>query len=171
MRQPLDSIENLPVMGLLPHHAIFVRRLVDDGASVESACKTAGVEERQGYRLLETENIQRAIQDRVYFLLKFKDAPAARKALRDIMDDATASKSIRVECAKTLLNRAGVVEQKAVAVTLNGVSKAPCEMTGDELRMEINRLQSEIGQRASGAKVIDATPINYTPDQVIDIID
>jgi hypothetical protein len=106
----------------------------------------------------------------VYFLLKFKDAPAARRVLREIMEDVTAGKSVRVECAKTLLNRAGVVEQKAVAVTLNGVSKAPCEMTGDELRMEINRLQSEIGQRASGAKVIDATPVRYTPDQVLDIL-
>lgn len=170
MRQALDTVDDLPVMGLLPHHATFVKRIVDDGASVESASKTAGISERYGFYLLETESIQRAIQDRVYFLLKFKDAPAARRALREMMDDATASKTVRLECAKTLLNRAGVVEQKAIAVSVNGVQKAPCEMTGDELRREINRLQAEIGQRVNGAKVVDVTPIDPDNIQVTDIL-
>lgn len=175
MIESIDAILNEGVSeGLVIHRNTpmidrqneLIRRIVENGETVDFAALQCGISTRHAYILTGQAEVQQAIQNKMWDTLKMRDAPRARRVLIEIMEDKNAGKAVRMECAKTLLNRAGYVEQRATVALPQGVSKAPSEMSGDELRKEINKLHSEIANRVSGAKVIDATPIT----QVIDIL-
>lgn len=164
--------KNHVMAGLTAQQAIFVRQITDFGKSYKAAAEIAGYEPDTAYTLVSRPAVRQAIQDRLLWVMQTSDAPAARQVLRDIMDDPSASKSVRVECAKALLNRAGFVEPKAAPLAPNSL-KAPSEMTGDELRGAMELLQKEIGERANAAKVIDADNApkdDGLPSQIIDIL-
>ena len=71
-------------------------------------------------------------------------APAALVVLNDLMDDEDASPKIRLDAAKTILDRAGFVPPKAMEAPMVG-EKALHEMSRDELAARVRQLQSEIG--------------------------
>jgi hypothetical protein len=75
-------------------------------------------------------------------------APAALTVLGDLMDDEESSAKIRLDAAKTILDRAGFVPPKASEAPTVG-AKPLHEMTRDELAARVHQLRSEIG--ASGA--------------------
>lgn len=142
--------------GLNEKELAFVIGVTDNGLSIRESAKRAGYSEMYGYKLQNNKAIAAAIHDRIWWLLRTNDAPAARRVLYNIMMDESASKSARIECAKTLLNRGGYAEPKPIAPESGGLDKAPSEMTGDELRQAIDKMQRELGVRATGASVIDA---------------
>jgi len=74
-------------------------------------------------------------------------APAAVGVLASLMDDEDASPKIRLDAAKTILDRAGFVPPKASDAPTVG-ERALHEMTRDELAARVHQLQNEIG--ASG---------------------
>ncbi len=165
-------VKHVTLAGLNEQQAIFVRNIVDYGKNYKAAAIAAGYEGSWAYRLSSLPAVRQAIQDRLLWVMQTSDAPAARQVLRDIMDDPSASKPVRVECAKALLNRAGFVEPKAAPLAPNSL-KAPSEMTGDELRGAMELLQKEIGERANAAKVIDADNApqdDGLPSQIVDIL-
>ena len=131
---------------------LFISNYVVSGDKKEAA-KYAGFSEYYGNNLLSDPIIQAAIVDETQQLL-VKDAPASFRVLRKLRDDTKVSASVRMECAKTLLNRAGVVERKVKDVDTN-LLKNLGELTGDELRKEVAKISEEIANRANGAKLIE----------------
>ena len=71
-------------------------------------------------------------------------APAAVEVLASLMDDEDASPKIRLDAAKTILDRAGFVPPKALEAPTVG-EKSLHEMSRDELATRVHQLQSEIG--------------------------
>ena len=80
-------------------------------------------------------------------------APIAVKTLLAMVADEDKPDRIRIDAAKTILDRAGYVAPKA-ADAPSGAEKALHEMTRDELAERADRLQKEISERAT--LVVDA---------------
>jgi short-subunit dehydrogenase involved in D-alanine esterification of teichoic acids len=70
-------------------------------------------------------------------------APAALVVLNDLMDDEDASPKIRLDAAKTILDRAGFVPPKASDAPTVG-EKSLHEMSRDELAARVRQIQGEI---------------------------
>lgn len=136
------------------------------GCDYKEAGKRAGFSENYAYNLKFDDSIRAAVHEGVLDLL-VSDAPASLKVLRDLRDDPKVSASVRAECAKTLLNRGGIVERKVKEIDDNPL-KNLSEMTGDELRKEVAKISEEITNRANGAKLIEHEGQKVTP-QVPDL--
>ena len=70
-------------------------------------------------------------------------APAVVNVLSGLMDDVDASPKIRLDAAKTILDRAGFVPPKAPDAPSVG-EKSLHEMNGSELAERVRQLQGEI---------------------------
>lgn len=142
--------------GLNEKQIKFVLAIADDGLSIKDAAERAGYAIPTGYDLSRQPRIAFAIQERVHWILRTNDAPAARRTLYNIMMDETASKPARIECAKTLLSRAGYGEIKGgQAATSDPADKPLSELTGAELAQRIEQINKEMAQRMAAAKVIE----------------
>lgn len=143
-------------LALNDRQAAFARYLVD-GRHYLEAYRLAGYTGGQPQASLLTRHpaVSAAIRAEMTRRLAEEDAPAARRLLRQFLDDADCDKKLRVDCAKTLLSRGGYVEPKAADPAVPG-TKEPSEMSGKELDDMIDRLRTELRQRES--KAIDVTP-------------
>lgn len=74
-------------------------------------------------------------------------APIALKVLQDMVKDTGTPGKLRLDAAKTLLDRAGHVAPRAKQAD-SGAGKALNEMSIDELREQHDRLEAEIANRA-----------------------
>ncbi len=113
----------------------FIQSIVYDGVSGSEAARRAGyspVSARQSSsQLLATPHIQAAIRNEQYKHLNGTLASKAIKTLETIMDDVTAPVGARVDCAKTILDRSGLIAPKAQPPMI--LNKSVKEMTRDEL--------------------------------------
>lgn len=90
--------------------------------------------------------------------------PEALTTLRTVMNDGTANSRSRVDAAKALLDRAGVVALPPPKES--GPALSPAEMTADELRALLDAAAAELAGRA--------TPVNaerITPPSAADFLD
>jgi|WetSurMetagenome_2_1015567.scaffolds.fasta_scaffold491022_1 phage terminase small subunit len=94
-------------------------------------------------------------------------APAALATIDEVRSGViTEGAKVRLDAAKVLLDRAGHIAPRARALG-DGTEKTLGEMSLDELKVEQERLQSEILARA---KVVNAQPDDATSDQAIDLL-
>lgn len=121
-------------------------RLLSLGHSPEYCAKEAGLPVNAWKRLVDDPRVLSACTDYMQAALVYQDAPAALIVLRNAMLDASSPPGVRVDCAKTLLSRAGISEQKAEAKALVR-EVAPSELTGAALQREIDALQLEVDNR------------------------
>lgn len=95
----------------------YIRSIVYDGVSGTEAARRAGYSPASARQasstLLATPHIQAAIRDEQYKHLNGTLASKAIKTLEAIMDDENAPAGARVDCAKTLLDRAGIIAPKS----------------------------------------------------------
>lgn len=165
---------SIATQGLTDQQKSFVLHTVA-GMSANLAARAAGYSspDTAGHRIRALPHVQQAIREAMWLQIQTDDAPAARRVLREILDDTEAPRPIRVECAKILLNRGGFVEPKAQTAA-GGIDKPVSEMTGNELQVAILKLQGELGNRMSAAKLIEGVsePVHdKTPPQLIDILE
>ena len=167
----MSNIQAVSGGALDSQEALFVRYVIE-GLRPKHALRRAGYKFSDTIleRLQSTPRVQIAIKSALTLQFQTNDAPAARKVVRDLMDDVSNSNKIRLECAKLLLNRGGYAELKAVPVK-EGIDKSPSEMTGAELQARIDKLQGEIGARAAGAKVIEGILLDDLDDDTPQDID
>lgn len=93
------------------------------------------------------------------------EIPKSILALSKIRDNSEVSAAVRVRCAETLLNRAGVVEKKTKDDETNHL-KPLSEMTGDELRQAVASLNTELITRSAKAKLIDGPMVIDEPQGI-----
>lgn len=147
-------------------HAIFVKEIAS-GAKDYCAAATAGYigesARTTAWRLLREPRIMAAIQFEVRRRL-IGMAPVALSVLETLMTAATSEK-VRADCAKTLLDRAGLIAPRAAAP---GTGDKPLhEMAVTELRAMADKLQGEIEARA---RPVNAPNAPSADGQVVDMI-
>jgi hypothetical protein len=112
------------------------------GMAVKEALKESGYSDT----VRPSRAITPAMQDHLRQLMVDKVAvmaPAAVNVLSGLLDDEDATAKIRLDAAKTILDRAGFVPPKASEAPTVG-EKALYEMTRDELAARVHQLRSEI---------------------------
>ena len=147
---------------------IFVRTLIETG-SREQASIAAGYtgadNSTLAYRALSSPAVNTAVlvETRRRFAAL---APVALEVLRKIMCDDTAPKGVRVDAAKAVLDRAGLVAPRHG--DQQGPTKALNEMTREELKSFIDASEGELARRAKDVSAPEA----LTPKpQVTDLLD
>lgn len=126
----------------------FIQSIVYEGVSGSEAARRAGYSHasarQTASQLLSTPHIQAAIRNEQYKHLNGTLASKAIKTLETIMDDITAPVGARVDCAKTILDRSGLIAPKALPPIK--LDKPVKEMTKDELITFIEATKKEIAK-------------------------
>lgn len=134
----------------------FVSRLLD-GMTEKQAARQAGYSQNiDTVGLLDRVEIRQLLVTMMRDRLHTMHAPKALKYMSDTLKDREAAPRLRFDCAKHLLALAGFQAPKVIAEKQTDYG-APSEMSSTELQATIDRLQSEIGQRVTGAKLITLT--------------
>jgi phage terminase small subunit len=140
---------------------IFLTRLLASGDVALSAREAGYAVDGYGYQLLRDPNVAAELQ----ILLqqaKAEDVTFARYVLHTIAGDKDQPGGARVTAARTLLEYAGAMQKAGD----RGASKDPSEMTADELRGLITRLDRELGDRAKPVEGTESVPL---PSEVVDM--
>lgn len=130
----------------------FIHHIVYDGVSGSEAARRAGYSHasarQTASQLLATPHIQAAIRNEQYKHLNGTLASKAIKTLETIMDDPNSPASARVDCAKTILDRSGLIAPKSLAISPFD-NKAVHEMNRDELESFIAKTKDLIDKHES----------------------
>ncbi len=138
----------------------FVRGLIA-GRDKNDAARDAGYGpnhiEQIVWTLLQRPQILVAVQMGVARALALGSGVALR-VLREVLEDDTVDKRLRVVCAKTLLDRAGHIAPKAAAPGAAG--DVPLnEMSMGDLRALADKLEGEIAGRAKEVSSAKPAPV------------
>lgn len=145
---------------------VFVEQYCRNGGNATRACINAGYSEasagKLGSRLLSTPKIQEAIRAYNMRLLGGELSVKALQVLNDIMVDVNAPAGARVDCAKTILDRAGYRIGGEAASNTKPIN----EMSHEELMAVINNYPNVIKQLSDKAQAVDAEIVDseVSPD-------
>jgi phage terminase small subunit len=144
---------------LSEREAIFVRDLGKGYHHTVAATNAGYPAGNDSYYLLRRPHIQAALASELRRILLTKAAPAATRLLYDFMVDDTKADKIRLECAKTILDRAGFIAPKA-SENNSLDRKSLIDMTAEELRQASQDILKELGDRST--VTIDNAPAPTT---------
>jgi hypothetical protein len=140
----------------------FVTKFTSVPAAIgnaSEAARQAGYSARSaaeiGRQLLEKPHVQTAIREANQRLISGQIATKAVALLERVIDDALAPIKVRVEAAKTILDRGGFGAAPAGLNDEDG--KHPSEMTEAQLYARIERFRKIIDAE-KGSALIDVTP-------------
>jgi hypothetical protein len=144
----------LIVESLTPYQKVFVEaylRTGGDGIDAAKLCALPGEPSEAAWVMLHTPAVVTAIQAAVALRIRTEGAALAQRLLTDIVRGTiVAAPGIRVDAAKTLLDRAGIVAAKAPE---KPGERPLSDYSVDELQSLIPKLEAE---RAAAAR--DVTP-------------
>jgi uncharacterized protein (UPF0147 family) len=142
-------------------------RAISSGLTMREASEASGYSVTNTYNALSSPIVRAAIQTSLSNMLQTRAAPMALHVLIEITEDKTAPKGVRVDAARTLLDRAGYVAPRAREATKD--EKPLSERTPEELRAFIAQLESTLADKA---KPVHGTRVDDTTDaQVSDMFD
>jgi len=141
---------------------IFARAFLEHGDVSRAALDAGYAGNNYGYKLLDHPNTGAAIAHALQ-RAKVEDGALARRALRQIAGEDRFPAAARVTAARTLMEYAGMIGTKADSSS----SKDPSDMSADELRTLIARLDKELGDRATPVNAPVSIP---APDDVSDFL-
>jgi phage terminase small subunit len=133
---------------LSERQAAFIENLIETGDAPKAA-QLAGFLDRpsrEARRLLRIPYVLAALNAAMAAALA-EDAPLARKLLRRYVEDEALHPKLRLEAAKSLLDRAGHIAPKARDANERH-HKPLHEMSIEELRALADRFEAELGGRA-----------------------
>jgi phage terminase small subunit len=137
----------------------FIHHIVYDGLNGAAAARRAGYSgssvRQTASQLLASPHIQAAIRNEQYKQLNGTLASKAIKTLESIMDDPLSPAGARVDCAKTILDRCGLIAPKAVAMS-PFENKPVHEMNKRELEEFIEKTKTLIEKQESQQSEIEA---------------
>lgn len=132
----------------------MLARALIDGATIPEAAEQCGYPVTYAYAVLESPLLVNAVCKGLARRMVIEGAPAAVALLLRVMKDEEAGWRVRIEAAKTLLDRAGFVAPKAADPEKPG-DKGLADMSRDELKGFIAKANNELANRA---ELIEATP-------------
>jgi hypothetical protein len=127
----------------------FVREIVA-GRRPDDAARAAGYTGdlwSKTRTLLHQTSVATAIRLEINRLLIVEAAPLAYRVLVELASDKAVPSAIRRAAARDLLDRSGFIPPKASSPD-SGPEKPLSDMSSDELRGLVDRLESELGARA-----------------------
>jgi hypothetical protein len=130
------------------------------GKDYEAASLAAGyASSNEGWRLVRHPAVALQLEIEVRRYLQAEIAPAAIKFLHDVVknEGGKFGERVRVDAAKTLLDRAGYQAPKQHEV---GKEKAVEEMSTAELHAFIDRTEAELASRATDVSVPESTALD-----------
>lgn len=96
-------------------------------------------------------------------------APAAVRLLRRYVEDETIAPRVRLEAARTLLDRAGFAARVAEPGQSPGDAKALQDMSRDELLATLDKAESELANRAVAVdSAPDSAPVDAKAADLLD---
>jgi hypothetical protein len=115
------------------------------GVPIPQAAALAGYKDTgSGYRAAARPGVKAAIVQEVARLLAVEGAPLALSVLVETCRDQAAPARVRVDAAKTILDRAGIAARQAPEPGAKPLS----DMGTGELRALVERLEGELAGRA-----------------------
>jgi hypothetical protein len=144
----------------------FIRYLVETGDESTAARLAGFADRREPWRLLRIPHVLAALNAAMKTALAH-DAPLARNLLRQYVMDPKMNPKIRLDAAKTLLDRSGHIAPKARDESDEHRHRSLHEMTTEQLRAEADRLAGEIANRARPVLGASDAPIE-TEDGSLD---
>ncbi len=141
------SKELSPVAELNETAREFARR-VARGEAPNEAGRALGLTELAHHNLLRQSAIVWAIRVERQRLLSTEGASLGYKVLMDLARDESVQPAVRRSAAKDLLNLGGHVPPKAEFDTNSHNNRPLSEMSSDELRALVDKLDSELADRA-----------------------
>jgi hypothetical protein len=130
---------------------------------------------RQGYlephvtakRFMQRPDVLLAIKRDSIGQLVGEGVPLAISTLFTILKDEAAPARVRVDAAKTVLDRAGIAAARPAAPE-KASEKALSEMSPNELRALISRLENEVAERAAPVLATDSGGDGAEPIDILD---
>jgi uncharacterized protein (UPF0147 family) len=135
----------------------FVKEILK-GRVPADAYRAAGYSEESDHNansLLHSPAIAAAIRFGITMRLTTEALPLAYNVLAELARDVAVPAAVRRAAARDLMDRAGFVAPKAIDAASAGADKPLSEMSSDELRGLVDKLESELGARA--------LPVNAQP--------
>lgn len=128
-------------VGLTEKQAAFVHALVANGGCKIDAARTAGYSSPKtgAYQSLQLPHVIAAIRAEQFRLMHGKLTNLSLGVIRGILEDTECSPRIRLDAAKTVLDRAGLVAPKQESDADASKDKAIGDMTVEELEDFIRR--------------------------------
>jgi uncharacterized protein (UPF0147 family) len=118
-----------------------------------------------GVTLLHSPAIAAAIRFGITMRLTTEALPLAYNVLAELARDVAVPAAVRRAAARDLMDRAGFVAPKAIDAASAGADKPLSEMSSDELRGLVDKLESELGARALP---VSAQPMAATKAKPLD---
>jgi len=138
---------------------------VASGIPPAEAARSAGYV-GDAYSALKSPSVRQAISLAVQEILQLEGAPVALNLLLQTIRNEGAPIKIRVDCAKAILDRAGhTARQRAPD---SGPGKDLNEMSTEELKSLVDRLEGELAERAQPLDAPDETGVS---PEVLDLLD
>ena len=136
----------------------FAVEYVTNGGNASEAARVAGYSAKtagqMGFKLMGNPHVQDAIRDEQRRLLNGDMATKALGVLRSIMENEDAPAGARVDAAKTVLDRAGLV---AIRTSLDDQPDAPLtQLPVEQLRKVIAAGEARIRELQDAIKERDA---------------
>jgi hypothetical protein len=165
-------MENQRVMTSNDRQLLFIDNLTK-GLTIDNAWKEAGYTRKPPNlpSLLRRPDVVQAIGKGVTNIIRSEDRPRNRAVLAEIREDTRLSPSVRIEAIRALES---MMDKDLDRSGEGARDKAPSEMSGDELRVKISMLESELVDRSNSAKVIDGVSEPVSDDSTsvtLDILD
>lgn len=106
------------------------------------------------YMLLERTECRQLLATMMRERVELVHAPRAIGHMANIMENLAASDKARIDCAKHMLNLSGYQPPKVIPAAKPEYG-TPSEMTASEIQAQIDKLESELNQKARSAKVVN----------------
>jgi hypothetical protein len=123
--------------------------LIVSGRDIKDAARSSGYAAESGYNLMRQPRVAEAIARQLAVVAAGELGPKALNVIRIILDSETASERTKLDAAKTLLDRIGVVAPKDAG---NAPEDDVDAMSRDQLEDKIRELQDKIADQAKPVK-------------------
>jgi hypothetical protein len=147
----------MPALRLTDQQKQFVSAVATGVEAKEAARRAGYTSSSAAFELLHTESIEVALIVEMGRLMRTIAAPLAIKVGIRLLESEKTSERVREGLVKTFLDRTGFPAERPTLPDRPG-DKALHEMSADDLRRYISRLESELADRAKPVITLPVVP-------------
>jgi hypothetical protein len=138
-------------LGLTDLESRVVQAVAFTGQSAEEICNNITLSRARFDAMLQSRNVAAAIAHCLEIRMRTEGAALATRTLFEIVENQskTYSERVRLDAAKTLLDRAGFDAKNAPPAVARAGSGRDAPQSEAELRAEIERLEGQLADRSA----------------------
>lgn len=152
MKRPdfVDVLQGTVSRTLTERQRVFVRCYVASGGNASESARSAGYSEEScratGYKLTRNPAVMRAVREEQMAVIGGRAASKAILTLEKALDDPEVPWGAKIDAARTILDRAGIVSVPAHLIARSLEEKDVSEMTAEELRVFIREGTAQLAE-------------------------